>query len=113
MAKSLHCLVWWGGGPQGSWIGQAAYIVSSDDNADCVPEDDRHKYSDDLSILELVMLANIPTEYNFLDHVASDIGVDQLFLPAQGLQTKINLDKIALWTQDNLMRLKESKTNYI
>jgi hypothetical protein len=76
-----------------------------------VPEDDQYKYSDDLSILELVMLADILTEYNFLDHVASDIGVDQLYFPAQG--TQINLDKIALWTQDNLMMLKESKTNYI
>ena len=47
-----------GGGPQGSWTGQAAYIVSSDDSADCVPEDD-------LSILGLVMLADILTEYNF------------------------------------------------
>jgi hypothetical protein len=102
-----------GGGPQGSWTGQAAYIVASDDNADCVPEDDQYKYSDDLSILELVMLADILTEYNFLDHVASDIGVDQLYLPAQGLQTQIHIDKIALWTQDNLMKLKESKTNYI
>ena len=34
-----------GGGPQGSWTGQAAYIVSSDDSADCVPEDDQYKYS--------------------------------------------------------------------
>ena len=48
--SSLFPLV--GGGPQGSWTGQAAYIVASDDNADCVPEDDQFKYSDDLSILE-------------------------------------------------------------
>ena len=87
--------------------------MASDDNADCVPEDDQYKYSDDLSILELVMLADILTEYNFLDHVASDIGVDQLYLPAQGLQTQIHLDKNALWTQDNLMKLKKYKTNYI
>ena len=66
-----------------------------------------------MSILGLVMLADILTEYNLLDHVASDIGVDQLYFPAQGLQTQINLDKIALWTEDNLMRLKESKTTYI
>ena len=109
--SSLFPLV--GGGPQGSWTGQAAYIVSSDDNAECVPEDDRYKYSDDLSILELVMLANALTEYNFLEHVASDIGVDQLYLPTQGLETQINLDKIAIWTEDNLMRLKESKTTYL
>ena len=87
--------------------------MSSDDNAECVPEDDRYKYLDDLIILELVMLANALIEYNFLEHVASDIGVDQLYLPSQGLETQINLDKIAIWTEDNLMKLKESKTTYL
>ena len=109
--SSLFPLV--GGGPQGSWTGQAAYIVSSDDNTDCVSQDDRYKYSDDASIIELVMLANALMEYNFLEHVASDIGVDQLYLPTQGLQTQINLDKIAMWTDNNLMKLKDSKSNYI
>ena len=109
--SSLFRLV--GGGPQGSWSGQASYIISSDDNADCVNEEDRFKYCDDLSMLELVMLANALTEYNFMEHVASDVGVDQRFLSAQGLATQLNLDKIALWTENNLMQLKESKTNYL
>jgi hypothetical protein len=45
--------------------------------------------------------------------VASDVGVDKLFLPPQGLETQSNLDKIAKWTDNNLMKLKESKTSYI
>ena len=45
--------------------------------------------------------------------MASDIGVDQLYLPTQRLQTQVNLDKIAMWTDNNLIRLKESKSNYI
>ena len=101
------------GGPQGSWSGQQSYIISSDDNADCVPEDDQYKYCDDLSILELLLLGDALTEYNFMEHVASDVGVDQRFLSAQGLATQLNLDKIALWTENNLMQLKESKTNYL
>ena len=101
------------GGPQGSWSGQASYIIASDDNADCVPEDDQYKFCDDLSILELIMLGDVLTEYNFMEHVASDVGVDQLFLPTQGLDTQSSLDKIAMWTEDNLMQLKESKTNYL
>ena len=109
--SSLFPLV--GGGPQGSWSGQAAYIIASDDNADCVNEEDRFKFCNDLSILELILLANALTEYNFLEHVASDVGVDQRFLSSQGLETQINLDKIVLWTEENLMQLKESKTNYI
>ena len=107
--SSLFSLV--GGGPQGSWTGQETYIAASNDNPDCVNEDDRYKFCDDLSILELLMLGDILTEYNFFDHVASDVGVNQRFLPTQ--ETQLNLDKISMWTEDNLMQLKESKTNYI
>ena len=66
-----------------------------------------------MSILEQVILADVLMEYNFWEHVASDIGVDQRYLPPQGLETQLNLDKIVMWTDDNLMLLKESKTNYI
>ena len=48
-----------------------------------------------------------------MEHVASDVGVDQRFLSPQGLETQLALDKIALWTDENLMQLKESKTIYI
>ena len=109
--SSLYTLV--GGGPQGSWTGQESFIVSSDDNASFVKQDDRYKYCDDLSILELVLLGDILTEYNFYQHVASDGGVDELYLNPQGLSTQINLDKIATWTEENLMLLRESKTDYL
>ena len=59
------------------------------------------------------MLGDILTEYNFYQHVASDVGVDELFLNPQGLATQMNLDKIALWTEENLMLLRESKTDYL
>ena len=102
-----------GGSPQGSWNGQNSYIVSSDDNADGVPQDDQYKYCDDLSILELVMLGSLLTEYNFYEHVASDVGIDQKFLSPQHLSTQYNLDQIALWTKNNLMRLNENKTSLL
>ena len=58
--SSLYPLV--GGVPQGSWTGQESFIVSSDDTASFVDQDDRYKYWDDLSILELVLLVDILTE---------------------------------------------------
>ena len=39
--------------------------------------------------------------------------MDQLYLPSHQLETQVNLNKIAQWTDNNLMKLKESKTNYI
>ena len=107
--SSLYKLI--GGGPQGSWTGQECFLVASNDNADFVSQEDRFKYSDDLSILEIIMLGDILTQYNFHDHVASDIGVDQLNLPPQYLKTQENLHRISSWTQENLMKLKESKTD--
>jgi hypothetical protein len=102
-----------GGSPQGSWNGQNCYIAASDDNADCVEEEDQFKYCDDLSILELVMIGGILTEYDFHQHVASDIGIGEKFLPTQLLETQPRLDSIADWTSQNLMRLNEDKTNYL
>ena len=102
-----------GGGPQGSWSGQQCYLTASNDNADFVEQEDRFKYCDDLTVLELVMLGSILTEYNFMNHVASDIGLGQRFLPAQELVTQSNLDKISVWTENNLMLLNKSKTNYL
>ena len=67
----------------------------------------------DTSSVMLIILGDAWTEYNFWEHVASDVAVDQRFLPAQGLDTQMNLDKIAMWTKSNLMNLKESKTRYM
>ena len=55
----------------------------------------RFKFVDDLSFLELVMLAGILTEYNFKQHIASDIGIDELYVPAVSLKTQSDLDNIA------------------
>ena len=53
-----------GGGPQGTLIGLIEYFVQSNDNADGVEPELRYKYVDDLTVLELVMLASLLTEYN-------------------------------------------------
>ena len=108
--STIYTLI--GGGPQGSQTGQQTYIVASDDSAYHVPLEDRYKFCDDLSILEVVMLGEVLTEYDFSHHVASDIAVDQLFLDPTKCKTPDNLDKIATWTEDNLMKLNEAKSEY-
>ena len=75
-----------GGGPQGTIIGLIESFVQSNGNADCVDEDLRFKFVDNLSVLELAMLASLLTEYNFKQHVASDIGVDEMYVPASSLK---------------------------
>ena len=102
-----------GGGPQGTLVGLIEYFVQSNDNANCVDPELRFKFVDDLSILELVMLSGLVTEYNFKQHVASDIGIDELYVPASSLKSQENLTTIADWTDQNLMKLNEEKTTYM
>ena len=101
------------GGPQGTLLGQIMYLVQSNENANTVNKEDRFKYIDDLSILDLVCMAGLLTSYNFRSHVASDIGVDQLYLPSENFATQSHLDDIAEWTENNLMRLNVAKSNYM
>ena len=105
--SSTHSLP--GGGPQGSLVGLIEYFVQSNDNADCVDPDKRFKYVDDLSVLELVLLTGLLSEYNFKQHVASDIGIDELYVAAENLETQQNLNEIADWTDENKMKLNEDK----
>ena len=48
-----------GGGPQGTLLGLLEYLVQSNDNANCVEKEDRFKYIDDLTILEVLCLTGI------------------------------------------------------
>ena len=102
-----------GGGPQGTLLGQLEYIVNSNDNADIVSEENRFKYIDDLSILQMVLLSGLLTEYNCLEHVPSDVRVDQVFLPAESYATQDHLNFISNWTDENLMKLNPSKCDYM
>ena len=106
-----HILV--GGGPQGTLLGLIEYLVQSNDSANCVDEEDRFKYVDDLNILDIISLAGIIVEYDYLHHMPSDIGTDQLYLPPQSCTTQENLDTISEWTRTNLMQINEDKTKYM
>ena len=109
--SKLYTLI--GGGPQGSQIGQNQYLAASFDNADTVNDDDQFKYCDDLQILDLVLFGNLLEEYDFTQHVASDIGIGHSFLPPEKCQTQTNLNTIANWTDENLMKMNELKSNYL
>ena len=88
-------------------------MVQSNDNADIVPPEDRFKYIDDLSILQLICLSRLLVEYNFYQHVASDIGIDEKYLPSDKYQTQDHLNFISNWTRENLMKLNEAKSNFM
>jgi hypothetical protein len=102
-----------GGFPQGSLIGQDAYLVTSDDCADTVEPEDKFRYIDDLEILELIKLSGILIDYDTHSHVPADVGTHQQFLPPDTLRTPSYLDSICDWTDSNLMKLNPSKSSYM
>ena len=76
-----------GGGPQGSLTGQLLYIIASDDAAEDVPDDDKFKYIDDLSVLEAFILEGKLIQYDVQHYVPPDIATYHLFLPPRKLKT--------------------------
>ena len=103
-----------GGGPQGTLLGGLEYIISNDDCAkEEIQNEDRFKYYDDLNLLEFLILSEKLIQYDFNSHVASDIGVDQLYLPSNDYKMQNYLNYISEWTKDNLMLLNEKKSCYI
>ena len=62
---------------------------------------------------KLVLFAGLLTDYNFKQHIASDISIDQHFVPAASLTTQDTLDQIADWTDKNQMKLNEDKSKYM
>ena len=87
-----------GGGPQGTLLGGIEYLAQSNDNADCVNPEDRYKYVDDLSLLQLVLLAGLLIEYNFETHIPSDVAIDKKFLPPSSFKTQEAIKEVESWT---------------
>ena len=69
-----------GGWPQGSTVGLISYLSQSTSSAQFVPTDERFKFVDHLTMLEIVNLVSIGiSTYNFKNHVALDIDISKKY----------------------------------
>ena len=48
-----------------------------------------------------------------MQHVASDIGLGQKYLPSESYPMQDQLNNIANWAEENPMKLNEQKYNYM
>ena len=95
----------------GSNIGNWEFDSQTNNNADCVPEDDRFKFVDDLSCLEVVNLINIGlASHNFKQQVPNDVPVHGQIIPSSHLKSQIFIDKINQWTKNQEMIISGEKT---
>ena len=103
-----------GGGPQGGTLGIEEYLSQSNDNTNFLDEEEKFKYIDDLSMLELVNLISIGiANHNFKVSVASDIGIGNKYLPPENIQSQTYIQNIEAWTHEKQMKLNVSKSKYM
>ena len=101
-----------GSGPQGSTIGLLEYLAQSNNNADSIGEEERFKFLDDLTVLEVVNLLTIGiSSYNFKQHVASDIPEGNCFIEPKNLKSQAYISDICDWTTKQKMKLNLKKSN--
>ena len=97
-----------GGGLQGSTFGLQEYDSQSNDNSEFVPHNDKYKFVDDLSVLEIINLIAVGlSSYNFKQNVASDVGIGQLFIPSENIKTQKFMDNICEWTDETERKEKQ------
>ena len=103
-----------GGGPQGGTLGIEEYLSQSNDNANFLNDDEKFKFIDDLSMIEIINLISVGiASYNFKLHVASDIGIDNKYLPQENCQSQTYLKNIEQWTEEKEMKLNSEKSKFM
>ena len=104
--KDIH-----GGGPQGETLGLLEYLSQSNSSSDCVGVEDRFKFIDDLTILEIVNLVTVGlTSFNLKQHIPNDIPLHNQYIPASNLKSQEWLDELNEWTVNQKMMLNIKKT---
>ena len=100
-----------GGGAMGSTLGVWEYLSQTNSNTDMVPEEDRFKFVDDLTVLEIVNLLSVGlSSYNITQQVPSDIPTHGQFIHQDHLKTQDYLNQINEWTENQQMVISQQKT---
>ena len=100
-----------GGGPQGATLGILEYLSQSNNSADCVNQEDRFKFVDDLTVLEMVNLLTIGiSSFNIKSQVPSDIISSNQYIPPINLKSQGYLDQINQWTKNQKMVINQKKS---
>ena len=98
-----------GGGAMGATFGILEFLSQTNNNIDCVPEEDRFKWVDDVSILEIIsMIINI-VHLITKPSVPSDLPNHGQWIPAENLKSQNYLTEINKWTKNQQMALNPSK----
>ena len=79
-----------GGGAMGANLGNWEFLSQTNSNADCVPVEDRFKFVDDLSTIEIINLLTVGlSSLNMKHQVPSDVPEHGQFVDTGQLQLKV------------------------
>ena len=100
-----------GSGAMGSNLGNIEFDSQTNSNANCVPQDNRFKFVDDLTILEVVNLLNIGiSSLNIRTEVPNDLPTHGQYVDNKELKSQIYLNEINRWTEKQQMVISSKKT---
>ena len=104
-----------GGGPQGGLLGILEYLSQTNNNTDFVSEENRFKFIDDLSVLEMINLISVGiSSYNCKLQVPSDLNSEHnQYVPPENTKSQEYLNKISEWTDEHQMKLNSDKSKYM
>ena len=82
------------------------YLSQNNSCASFLADDERYKFIDDLSILEIIHLLSIGfASFNVKQQVPSDIAVGLDFLPPSNIAFQSHLYILEAWTEQEKMKL--------
>ena len=103
-----------GSGAMGSSLGNWEFLSQTNDSADCVPTEDRYKFVDDLTLVEIVNLMSIGiSSFNTKQQVPNDIPAHGQFVLNTNLKCQKYLNNINTWAVDHKMIISKKKTKLL
>ena len=95
----------------GANLGNWEFLSQTNDNAECVPVEDRFKFVDDLSTIEVINLLTIGLSSLYMkNQVPSDIPVHGQFVDSSNTKSQQYLNQINNWTENQKMIISQKKT---
>ena len=103
-----------GGTPQGGTLGTIEYNSQTNNNTDFLSDEEKYKFIDDLSFLEVLnlLMASL-NQYDPREQVPSDVGIEDKFISGDNLKSQSHLKKIEQWTKEKDALLNTKKSNYM
>ena len=100
-----------GSGAMGATFGILEFLSQTNNNSDNIPIEDKYKYFDDLTTLEVINMLSIGlTSLNVKNQVASDLPIHGQFIDKSQLKSQKYLEDLNAWSQDHEMVINQKKT---